>query len=146
MDNNKNDNRNGYFVVSFRVMGDLLDPADVTRLLGIDPSREHKKGDENLVVTKKGKTMRFASYKSGLWALESSQDKYSDLEDHLQGFLQLLEPKVIELLKLKYLGFELDFYVSYVFANADQPGICINSDVMKRIGDLGINLGIDLYA
>jgi hypothetical protein len=39
----------------------------------------------------------------------------------------------------------MDFYCGYFFSTKDQAGISINNKLLKRIAELGIDLGINLY-
>jgi len=134
-----------YFSVSFRIMGDDLDPTIITTLLGIEPDHKHKKGDSNTGKAKSGKIIYYSPYSSGMWAIKSKLDKHSRIQEHIESILEQLVPKKEMLEKLHNDGFEMDFYCGYFFEKTPQPGLWITSDTLKKMGDLGIDLGIDLY-
>ncbi|MDD2359640.1 MAG: hypothetical protein PHE66_04300, partial [Syntrophaceticus schinkii] len=59
--------------------------------------------------------------------------------------LERIESKKDVLVKLTNEGFKMDFYCGYFFSTKDQAGISINNKLLKRIAELGIDLGINLY-
>ena len=135
-----------YFSVSFRIGGDDLDPNIITSLLEIEPDQAHKKGDPKTLKTKKGEIHNYTPYNSGLWCYTSKLDKYSRIQDHIESVLELITPKKEVLSQFRIKGYRMDFFCGHFFAGAPQPGIFIAGDVLKKLGDLGIDLDIDLYA
>lgn len=134
-----------YFSVSFRIIGDDLEPDKITLLLGIKPDIAHKKGDSSTGKSKSGKIINYTPFKFGLWCINSKLDKYDRLQDHMLNILERIEPKKDVLVKLANEGFKMDFYCGYFFSTKDQAGISINNELLKRIAELGIDLGINLY-
>lgn len=134
-----------YFWVSFRIIHDDLEPSQITKSIGIEPDNAHRKGDSNTSVTKKGKVMQFAPYPFGLWLIKSCLDEHNRLQDHLESLLDLVEPKKNILASLKNEGYELELSIGYNFMEESQPRVYLTNGVLKRIGDLGIDLCIDLY-
>jgi hypothetical protein len=135
---------NNCFSVSLRIMGETVDPSKITLLLGIEPDIEYKKGDSK-TKKHKGKIIQYDNYDSGLWCIKSRLDKHCPLQEHLANIIDHIESKKEMLRKLQNEGFEMDFYCGYFFTVGSQSGIVINKDLLKRIADLGINVGIDLY-
>ena len=144
MENNAMQLRN-YTVVSFRIMETNLNPSMVTTLLGMKPDESHRKGDPRMSKAKSGKVIYFAPFNSGLWCLESNLDKYCDLQDHILNIIERIESKKDILRKLKNEGFEMDLYCGYFFLTGSQPGISLSNSILKKISELGIDLGIQLY-
>jgi hypothetical protein len=73
---------------TFRLLGDALDPEEVTRLLGIKPSFARRKGE------KYGNPERPVMSRTGIWALESEKSIMSaELGSHLELLLSQLVPK-----------------------------------------------------
>ena len=135
-----------YFSVSFRIFGDNLDPHLITGLLEIEPDIIHEKGDPRTLKAKGGKILHCSSYNYGLWCVKSKLDKHSRIQEHIGGILKLIASKKEILAELSNNGYKMDFFCGYFFAEADQPGISIDYETLQKIGELGINLGIDLYA
>lgn len=144
MKNSKSEHRD-YSLASFRIMSDELEPTEITALLEIEPDVAHKKGDQDCVMSKKGTVRYRAPYRSGLWAIRSRLDKFCRLHDHVANLLNCIELKRDALAKLKDRGFKLDIYIGHNFMDEAQPGMSLASDTLKRMGDLGIDLNIDLY-
>ena len=134
-----------YFSVSFRIAGDDLDPSKVTGLLGIEAEHSHKKGDPNTGKAKSGKIIYFSPFRRGLWTIDSTLDRYCRLHEHFIHLLERLEPHKDALAELRKDGFELDFFCGHFFADAHQPGYGLPSDILMRIGILGIDFNICLY-
>jgi hypothetical protein len=84
-----------YFSVSFRMMGDDLDPLEITSFLGIEPDIAHKKGEPRIGKSKKGKIIQYAPFDSGMWSIESKPLKDDDatLQEHIENILDRIEPK-----------------------------------------------------
>jgi hypothetical protein len=140
IDNRVNENRPPVsYRASFRIMGDNLDPVEITELLGIQPSHSHKKGD-----SKKGTVIEFPPYPSGLWSIDSSAiPKTKELEEHLSYLLNILEPLKQQIEMLKKEGFKMDFFCGY-FSEIDS-GIMLSSNVLKRLGELEVDLDVDIW-
>ncbi|CEO89651.1 MAG TPA: DUF4279 domain-containing protein [Syntrophaceticus sp.] len=134
-----------YFSVSFRIIGNNLEPPKITLLLGLEPDIAHKKGDSRTGESKSGKIITYAPFNIGIWSINSKLDKNNRLEDHIINILERIESKKDVLVKLTNEGFKMDFYCGYFFSTKDQAGISINNKLLKRIAELGIDLGINLY-
>lgn len=136
---------NDYFVVSFRIMGDEVEPPELTAQLGISPSKAHRKGDTSASKTKKGKIVTYAPFNSGLWSIDSQVDVTSTLKEHLVNIIEHLEPKKDVLSKLKKEGFKMDFFCGYFFSTSIQVCISLDNDILERLSELGIEFNMLLY-
>ena len=134
-----------YFSVSFRIIGDTLEPSKLTKLLGLYPQIAHKKGEPNTGKSKSGKIVNYAPFNTGLWCIDSKLDECSTLQEHLINLIECIEPKKDILAELKNEGFKMDFYCGYFFSAPSQAGISLTNCVLKRITELGIDFGIALY-
>ena len=134
-----------HFSVSFRIMKAGLEPSKLTTLLGMEPDKSHKKDDPRISKTKSGKVLYHAPFNSGLWCLESKLDKSSKLQEHILDITDRIESKRDLLIKLKDEGFEMDLYCGYFLLGESQPGISLSNSVLKKISELGMDLGIQLY-
>lgn len=142
---NQEEEHHDYFSVSFRIIGNNLEPSKITLLLGIEPDIAHKKGDSRTGESKSGKIINYAPFNTGLWSINSKLDRDNRLQDHIISVLERVEPKKDVLLKLTNEGFKMDFYCGYFFSTKDQAGISLNNEVLKGIAELGIDFGISLY-
>lgn len=119
--------------VSFRISSENLVPDDITRTLGITPNTAHHKGDPR-------RKPEFAPYRTGIWSIDSGLPRESDLETHLNAFLQVLEPKAAVLLELSR-SVKLDFYATLF----DIGGVELSADMMGRMAKLGASFGTTIY-
>jgi hypothetical protein len=120
---------------SLRICGDELMPEEVTKLLGCTPSRSHRKGDT--ITSKKF----IHSAPTGVWLLNSHREGgvgriVNGLLDSVTG-----DPQVWQMLSK---NFRVECFVG-VFATSINSGFSISADTLKRLGDLGIALALDLY-
>lgn len=142
---NQEEEHYDYFSVSFRIMGNNLEPSKITLLLGIEPDIAHKKGESRTGESKSGKIINYAPFNSGLWSIKSKLDKNNRIQNHIVSILERIEPKKEVLLKLTNEGFKMDLYCGYFFSTKDQAGVSLNNEILKRIAELGIDFGISLY-
>ena len=125
---------------TFRIMGETLDPDEVTRLLGIEPSFARRKGD------KFGNPKRPVTSRTGIWALESEKSVISsDLELHLDFLLSSLGSKASILRKLVQEGLEADIFCFWM-SGTGRGGPMLGADTIRRIADLGVILDFDFYS
>ncbi|KJS16094.1 MAG: hypothetical protein VR69_10865 [Peptococcaceae bacterium BRH_c4b] len=81
-----------WFKVSFRISGDILEPSEISDIIGIEPSESHKKGDANIGLSKKGKLIHYAPHRTGLWIIKSGLEETNSLEEHILWLFEKLEP------------------------------------------------------
>lgn len=75
--------------VTLRFAGDQLDPAEISAILPIEPTRAHRKGEEYFAGAKAG-TLRG---RTGIWFLATDKLVASDnLSDHMRFVQELLYP------------------------------------------------------
>jgi|LSQX01.3.fsa_nt_gb hypothetical protein len=132
-----------YFKVTFRIMGDELEPSKISILLGISPHQSHKKGEPNTSKTKKGKIVSYSPFNSGLWLINSNLPESSCLEDHINSILTCLEPVKDKLKQLSYDGYKMDIYCGYF--TGEQAGFNLNNLVLQRMANLNVDFGINIY-
>jgi hypothetical protein len=77
--------------VTLRFAGDHLDPAAISAILPITPTRAHRKGEEFHARTHAGPLR----VRTGIWFLATDKHVSSDdLGDHF-GFVRTLQPGVV---------------------------------------------------
>ena len=131
--------------VCFRLICDELDPSEITALLGIIPSRAHRKGDPNTSVSKKGKITYFSPFNTGLWSLHSRLKESADLEHHVVSLLTLLYPLKSKLVELSQRGYKMDMFCGAFLHESSQPGFDLSADVLLQMGELNISFGLCMY-
>lgn len=115
-------------------------PKEITDQLGIEPTDIKVKGEYKLIGKKNPQKI---INRENLWILDSELSKKSSLEDHLKQLLNKVKPyrqNFIELAQ-KY-KLELNCAVYYYEAN---PGIFLESDIIKEVSELNASLNLDIY-
>jgi len=133
------------YKVSFRIGGDMLDPIEITNILGIPADRSHRKGDANTSISKKGKIIHYSSFGTGLWALETKEDETAVLECHIKSLLAILYPLKDKLKEINQKGYKMDIFCGVFTYDAPQPGFDLSSETLLQLGELNIALGMCIY-
>ncbi len=125
---------------TFRVVGDRLEPDDVTRALGLQPSQALRSGQ--LVPT----PSQIRRQELGVWLLKSEGHIAStSLERHLNYLLDLIEPGAAALRELQASqGVTADFFCFWMSATG-HGGPVFSAEVLQRVALVGAELGIDFY-
>jgi hypothetical protein len=126
-------------VATLRIAGDTLDPADVTRALGCDPTSAQVKGQE-LVGAKTGR-VRIA--RIGMWRLEARDQQPGNLNAQIQEILGRLthDLSVWRDIASRH---SIDLFCGLFMLNGNE-GLSISPDSMSALGSRGIELGLDIY-
>lgn len=90
---------------TFRILGDDLDPGEVTSLLGLEPTQAVARGHARCGVSRSGKRTPRPTAKQGGWTLESPLPRSASLGDHLAGLLDHLEPVAERIAALRARGY-----------------------------------------
>ena len=91
--------------VTLRFAGDELDPAEISAILPVEPTRAHKKGEEFVAGPNAGKLHG----RTGIWFLATDKLVDSDdLEDHLRFLQKLLYPAPTDKTRITKLRHILD--------------------------------------
>ena len=120
---------------TLRLYGDALDPAEVSRLLGLEPTDSAAKG-ETVVVGAKSRTAP-----TGRWILTSENAIQStNLEDHLDWLLDRLSVVPCD---VPGVG-RADVFCYWVSATG-HGGPELSPQMLARLASLQLTLGFDLY-
>ena len=133
------------YSVSFRIADDNLDPTEITKILGIAPDISHRKGDPRLSITKKGKVMQYAPFRTGMWSIHSHEEKYEILEHHIKILLDILYPVKDKIAELASRGYKMDIFCGAFLYKGCHTGFDINSDILFQMGEMNIDFGICIY-
>lgn len=122
--------------LELRVMGRDLEPREVSRLLGLEPTISHRRGDD--------RTGTAAKYSEGLWAWGPGMAESAPLGEHMGALLDVLEPKVATLHQIRKSGSRMDIFVG-IFGPDDNFGFAISHELLERLARLDVDLDFDLY-
>ena len=125
---------------TFRVIGEVLEPDDVTRALGVQPSQALRR--DQLVPT----ATQVRRQDTGVWLLKSEgMISSTSLERHLIFLLDQLEPGAAALNELRHSqGLTTDFFCFWMSATG-HGGPIFSAEIMQRVAGVGAELGIDFY-
>ena len=123
---------------SLRIVGDALNPAEISGLLSAEPSVAYLKGD--IYHFKTGSAVR----KSGMWSLKVTDRHPGDLDGQCVEILdRLTDDEAIW--KDLSVRFKIDIFVG-LFMDGSNEGVTVSPETMERIGRRGIRLNLCLYA
>jgi Domain of unknown function (DUF4279) len=124
---------------TLRILGDDLDPDEITQILGFPPTVARRKGD--IRIGKRTKNEYKA--RTGQWHLESPRGK-GYLDNHIRWILDALCPEQDpwDSIKARY---DLDLFCG-LFLDDWNRGTGISADHMYELGRRGIALSLDIYS
>lgn len=123
---------------TLRVVGDDLEPAELTGLLGVKPSTSYSKGD---VLTSKRGTTRVAP--TGYWSLEAEDSAPADLDAQVTLLLARL-PDDAALWARLHERFDIDLFCGW-FMKEWNEGTALKATTLNALANRGIDLTIDLW-
>lgn len=126
-------------VLSLRIMGDDLDPDEITKLLGGKPVEAHRKGDT--IVNSRGLSR---TTKSGGWRRRANVSGTADLDGQVREvFAGLTEDtRIWRGLSARY---RIDIFCG-LFLDGSNEGIELSPETMMMLGSRGIVIGFDIYS
>lgn len=125
--------------VSLRVIGDSVEPEDITRLLGVQPAFFGRKGEKMSV----GSTL--VTQRTGKWVYEFSEEPSPewDLGDALRALLGRLPSDLSAWRDLGKL-YSLDIFCG-LFLGSKNQGLSLDSSILAALADRGLTLQFDIY-
>jgi Domain of unknown function (DUF4279) len=124
---------------SLRVAGDTLVPAEVTRLLGCNPTRAHAKGE----LIKGKRTGREHAARTGVWCLAATNCEQG-LGPQILKILNCLKPGPTAWADLAS-RYRVDLFCG-VFLRRYNDGLSIGPDALAALAVRGIELSLDIYS
>jgi hypothetical protein len=121
-----------------RIWGDDLDPDEITRLLGCEPTRTRRKGEDV-----RGKRSTRTAW-TGSWHLKSDLPRSAELAAHISALLDRTTDDLATWAALAS-RYRMDVFCG-LFLTAWNQGLKLPPDLLRRLGKRGIPLGIDVYA
>ena len=124
--------------IEFCIKGENINPADITKIIEISPSRSYSKGDQ----IKNKPVFRDHS----LWEIETGFQLSFDVNNQLEIMIDMLNNKkdLIKKLTLKY-DILISFIIVINFINQDKPAIYLNKEVISFANEIGADIQFDYY-
>ena len=119
---------------TLRIAGAALDPAEITRLLGCEPTDSYRKGSKHQDIVRR----------TGLWCLDAPDRQPEDLDAQIGELLSQLTPDLHVWASLAR-RFELDLFCGF-FMKKSHEGLEVSALTLKALGERGIKLAMCLYA
>ena len=125
--------------VTLRFFSEELDPAELTAVLGMQPTDCYKKGQTRVLST--GKEL---IYKRGIWRLEVPDRKPADLEAQIAEVLGYL-PQDLEVWRHLACVHEIDLFCG-VFMDEGNKGFSLSPPSLALLSERSIKIDFDVYA
>lgn len=123
------------------MIGDDLDPEEVTRLLGAAPTMAHRKNE--IIPTKYGATKtRIAQF--GLWSRQASDQSPEDLDRQIDELLGGLTTDLSIWGDLTA-KFRTDVFCG-LFMRESNEGFTLKPHTLIALGSRGIQIDFDIYS
>ena len=126
--------------VTLRIYGDDLVPQEITKMLGVSPSRAKIKG-EKTVGRKTGKTY---IAKSGMWQLGAPDREPEDIDGQIREMFSQVSADVSV-----WRGITKKYRVNLfcgLFMSETNDGLSISPQSLALLAERGIELWFDIYA
>jgi hypothetical protein len=123
-------------IVSLSITKFECSPSEITRILGIMPSKTWKKSD---LIDKRA----LIKYKENGWRVSSSLSKNENLKTHIEDLLQIIIPHKAKFRNLpSFCCIELSCCI-YVYHEV--PEISFSVSTVKLLSELQAEIDVDLY-
>ena len=125
---------------TLRIVGDLVEPDQITAILGGRPSDSQRKGEIRV-----GKVSgRAWTIKTGMWRLKATDQDPGDIDKQVE---ELLGALTSELSVWRELGerFRLDLFCG-LFMEESNEGLTISAKTLRMLGERGVEIGFDIYS
>lgn len=127
-------------VAALRITGEDLDPTEITKALGCQPTRGHRKGD--VLTGKKSGISR--TVKFGLWLLQTEDREPEDLDGQISELLGRLNPS-LDVWGSISARYQMDLFCG-LFMRESNEGATISAESMAALGQRGVQLSLDIYS
>lgn len=129
---------NTNLMVEFTILGDNLNPQEVTEILNIQPQKQWVKGD--------GIPRKEYKRKDSCWVISTGYEESLDINVQISKVVKLIEQKIIHLRRLKEV-YNLEFIFSIVvnIENNQKPAMYFNRELLEFVNQINAEIDIDLY-
>ena len=121
--------------MSLRIFGESVDPLEITKILGHEPTKGRKKGD---------RSVRGYVFKKGSWTLSAPESIGANIDYQVDWILSRLT-KDLEIWKTTTEKYAVDLFAG-LFLEARNRGIRLSPNTMQKLSSRGIELGFDIYS
>ena len=124
---------------TLRIVGDSLDPKDISRILGCEGTTMYSKGDFRTNI----KTGKKIEWQTGHWSLSAKVCEPGDVDSQVVEIFNCLTMDMSVWVELSD-----KYYVELfcgLFMKQESEGIGISSKSMAVLGERGIELFLDIY-
>lgn len=125
--------------IDFVLLGERLDFNQITRKLGIQPTKVKSKHDFPDISKQMG-------YAKDTWKLSTSQTATFEISEEVRILMRWLESKKEDIVQIQQI-FKADVSVniSVHAIEEKQPAYILEKDVIAFLGNIGARAGFDLY-
>lgn len=123
---------------SLRVLGDGLEPEEVSALIGRTPTRQARKGDK--IEGKKGDAVE----PTGSWILDSALSGGTEIEEHIEVLLASLSNDMDEWASLTS-RFSASIHCS-LFLDQYNEGFELSPRIAQALAERGLVAAFDIYS
>jgi hypothetical protein len=127
-------------VVTLRISGDTLIPAEITQLLGVAPTAGETEGDEIIGA----KTGRRRIAKTGMWRLSAKSREPEDMDGQIEELLGHLTPD-LNVWRNIAAQWGVDLFCG-LFMGESNDGLILSPRSLTALGERHIELQLDIYA
>jgi hypothetical protein len=131
--------------VSLILIGEDLDPDIVSSALELAPSQCWRRGEKSLRLADGTTQVRESEYEWGGWKLfVAVEHKDGPIESQLQYWVELLQPRIATLKRLRLLGHEcaLDVFVT----SNETASFALCSRLLKSVAALEVEMRLSFWA
>ena len=124
---------------SLRITAIDLDPLMVSRVLGVDPSYSHRRGDAH-----EGRAgRRYAPLAEGMWSLQSPVPDDEPIDAHIMSILAMVETSKLAVIQAH--GHRVDIFVGVFLDDFEPVGLRLAGNTLERLGEIGATVDIAIY-
>jgi hypothetical protein len=122
------------FTASLRIHGDIHDLDEITKIVGVKPTRSHLKGDK--------RSERARPYKQAMWSYEPNIHEEESLSKHLNALWDAIgeNAEAIKKLKEKY---RVDIFCGYR-SDCDHAGFEVDCSSLRIFKELEVPFAVSV--
>ncbi len=125
---------------ALRVVGDTLQPDEITQMLGCAPSYSHSKGHKWISNgTGKSYIKDF-----GIWLLDANDCEPENLDEQVRWLLSQLTPDLTIWATIRE-RYRIDLFCGLFLEETDE-GLSVSPKILLALGERGIEFGLCIYA
>lgn len=126
-------------LATLRLSGDDLNPVEITKLLGCEPTRQQSKGE--LTESRHGWAPRIAGY--GAWRLEATVTEPANIDAQVAELLGKVSAEMSVWHDLTE-RFHVNIFCGW-FMKEGNEGIDLSPDTLLALGSRRLPLALDIY-